>query len=155
MGTAVRVVARLASFFPFAAARTYRDATVASRPLSRSQKCFCPIRKLLWAPVLWRNQRAPPEFRSAASKTRKPGGGFFGMRAAQIKSFGPPNVIETVELPKPVPGAGEVLVQTKAAGVAPWDALIRSNTSVTAPQLPLILGSDLSGIVESVGRGVE
>jgi NADPH:quinone reductase-like Zn-dependent oxidoreductase len=77
------------------------------------------------------------------------------MRAAQIKSFGPPNVIEIVELPKPVPGAGQVLIQTKAAGVAPWDALIRSNTSVTAPQLPLILGSDLSGVVDSVGSGVE
>jgi NADPH:quinone reductase-like Zn-dependent oxidoreductase len=77
------------------------------------------------------------------------------MRAAQIRSFGPPNVIELVELPKPAPGAGEVLIHTKAAGVAPWDALIRSNTSVTTPQLPLILGSDLSGVVDSVGSGVE
>jgi NADPH:quinone reductase-like Zn-dependent oxidoreductase len=77
------------------------------------------------------------------------------MRAAQIRSFGPPNVIEIVDLPKPTPSAGEVLIQTKAAGVAPWDALIRSNTSVTAPLLPLILGSDLSGIVASVGPDVE
>jgi NADPH:quinone reductase-like Zn-dependent oxidoreductase len=77
------------------------------------------------------------------------------MRAAQIKSFGPPNVIEIVELPKPTPAAGEVIVQTKAAGVAPWDALIRSNASVTAPQLPVILGSDLSGVVEFAGSGVE
>ena len=77
------------------------------------------------------------------------------MRVAQIKSFGPPNVIEIVDLPKPTPGAGEVVVQTKAVGVAPWDALIRSDTSVTTPQLPLILGSDLSGVVESVGSGIE
>ena len=77
------------------------------------------------------------------------------MRAAQIKSFGSPDVIEIVDLPKPTPGVGQVIIQTKAAGVAPWDALIRSNTSVTTPQLPLILGSDLSGVVESVGSGVE
>ena len=77
------------------------------------------------------------------------------MRAAQIKSFGVPDVIAIVDLPKPTPAAGEVLIQTKAAGVAPWDALIRSNASVTTPQLPLILGSDLSGVVESVGPGVE
>jgi NADPH:quinone reductase-like Zn-dependent oxidoreductase len=76
------------------------------------------------------------------------------MRAAQIKSLGPPNVIEIVELPKPAPGAGEVLLETKAAGVAPWDARIRSNSGVTVPQLPLILGSDLSGVVESGGSAV-
>jgi NADPH:quinone reductase-like Zn-dependent oxidoreductase len=77
------------------------------------------------------------------------------MRAAQIESFGPPDVIEIVDLPKPRPAEGEVIVQTKAAGVAPWDVYIRSNTSVTTPQLPLILGSDLSGVVDSVGPGVE
>ncbi|MGA2422304.1 MAG: hypothetical protein ABSG69_19680 [Candidatus Acidiferrum sp.] len=67
------------------------------------------------------------------------------MRAAQIKSFGPPEVIEIVDLPIPAPARGQVLVRVQAAGVAPWDALIRSNASVTAPQLPLVLGSDLSG----------
>jgi NADPH:quinone reductase-like Zn-dependent oxidoreductase len=76
------------------------------------------------------------------------------MRAAQIKSFGPADVIEIVDLLIPTPAAGQVLVRVHAAGVAPWDALIRSNTSVTAPQLPLILGSDLSGVVQQVGPGV-
>jgi NADPH2:quinone reductase len=75
------------------------------------------------------------------------------MRAAQIKSFGPPEVIEIVDLPIPAPARGQVLVRVQAAGVAPWDALIRSNASVTAPQLPLVLGSDLSGIVEQVAPG--
>ncbi len=76
------------------------------------------------------------------------------MRAAQINSFGPPDVITIVELPKPKPQSGQVVVRVRAAGVAPWDALIRSNTSVTAPKLPIILGSDLSGVIESVGPGV-
>jgi NADPH:quinone reductase-like Zn-dependent oxidoreductase len=42
----------------------------------------------------------------------------------------------------------------RCAGVAPWDALIRSNTSVTSPKLPLILGSDLSGVIDSVAPDV-
>ena len=41
-----------------------------------------------------------------------------------------------------------------SAGVAPWDALIRENKSVVDAPLPLILGSDLSGVVEAVGPGV-
>jgi NADPH:quinone reductase-like Zn-dependent oxidoreductase len=76
------------------------------------------------------------------------------MRAAIINTFGPPNVIEIADISRPQPAPGHVVVHVKAAGVAPWDALIRSNSSVTAPQLPLILGSDLSGVVDSVGSGV-
>ena len=41
-----------------------------------------------------------------------------------------------------------------AAGVAPWDALIREGKSEVSPQPPLTLGSDLSGVVEKVGSGV-
>jgi NADPH:quinone reductase-like Zn-dependent oxidoreductase len=76
------------------------------------------------------------------------------MRAAIINTFGPPNVIEIADISRPQAAPGHVVVHVKAAGVAPWDSLIRSNTSVTAPQLPLILGSDLSGVVDSVGSGV-
>ena len=46
-------------------------------------------------------------------------------------------------------------MRVKAAGIGPWDALIRSGKSVLPQPLPLILGSDLSGEVESVGVGVE
>src|SRR5271156_51229 len=76
------------------------------------------------------------------------------VRAAQINSFGPPNVVILVDIPKPKMEPGQVLVNVHCAGVAPWDALIRSNTSVTSPKLPLILGSDLSGVIDSVGPGV-
>jgi NADPH:quinone reductase-like Zn-dependent oxidoreductase len=41
-----------------------------------------------------------------------------------------------------------------AAGVAPWDAIIREGKSKVSPQPPLTLGSDLSGAVEKVGPGV-
>ncbi len=76
------------------------------------------------------------------------------MRAALIRQFGPPSVIATADVPKPEPAAGQVLVRVKAAGVGPWDALIREGKAAVSPLLPLILGSDFSGIVEAAGSGV-
>lgn len=76
------------------------------------------------------------------------------MRAARIHRFGPPEVIQIDDVPRPTPGAQEVLVRVAAAGVGPWDALIREKKSVVNVDLPLILGSDLSGRVEAVGSGV-
>jgi len=77
------------------------------------------------------------------------------MKAIRIHRFGPPEVVTLEELPKPQPGSGEVVVQVKAAGVGPWDALIRSGRSVLPQPLPLTLGSDFSGVIDSVGVGVE
>jgi NADPH:quinone reductase-like Zn-dependent oxidoreductase len=77
------------------------------------------------------------------------------MKAVRVHRFGPPEVISLDNLPKPEPGMGEVVVRVKAAGVGPWDALIRSGKSVLPQLLPLILGSDLSGEVDSVGAGVD
>lgn len=76
------------------------------------------------------------------------------MRAARIHRFGPPAVIEIEDIPVPRPATGEVLVRVSAAGVAPWDALIREGKSKVSPAPPLTLGSDLSGVVEVVGAGV-
>jgi NADPH:quinone reductase-like Zn-dependent oxidoreductase len=47
-----------------------------------------------------------------------------------------------------------VLLRVKAAGVGPWDALIRSGHSVLPQPLPLTLGSDVSGLVEELGAGI-
>jgi len=76
------------------------------------------------------------------------------MKAARIHSFGPPSVIVLDELPRPTPGPGQVSVRVASAGVGPWDALIRENKSAVNAPLPLILGSDLSGVIEAVGTGV-
>jgi len=76
------------------------------------------------------------------------------MKAARIHQFGPPDVIVIDDIPKPQPGGGEVLVRVSAAGVGPWDALIREGKSEVSPPPPLTLGSDLSGVVEAVGPGV-
>ncbi len=76
------------------------------------------------------------------------------MRAERILQYGPPDVIVSVDVDRPAPGAGQVLVRVKAAGVGPWDALIRQGKSVVPQALPLTLGSDLAGIIEAVGAGV-
>ncbi|HEY4379798.1 MAG TPA: NADP-dependent oxidoreductase [Acidobacteriaceae bacterium] len=76
------------------------------------------------------------------------------MKAVRIHRFGPPEVIVVEDVPRPSPGPGQVLVRVAAAGVAPWDAIIREGQSKVSPQPPLTLGSDLSGTIEAVGPGV-
>jgi NADPH:quinone reductase-like Zn-dependent oxidoreductase len=76
------------------------------------------------------------------------------MKAARIHGFGPPEVIVIDEVPRPAAGSGQVLVRVKGAGVGPWDAWIRENRSVVKLALPVILGSDLAGVVEALGPGV-
>jgi len=76
------------------------------------------------------------------------------MKAARIDRFGGPEVVEVQDVPVPSPGAGEVLVRVAAAGVAPWDAIIREGKSKVSPPPPLTLGSDVAGKVERVGAGV-
>jgi NADPH:quinone reductase-like Zn-dependent oxidoreductase len=76
------------------------------------------------------------------------------LKAVRIHRFGPPEVVVVEDIPKPSPGKGEVLVRVTAAGVAPWDAVIREGKSKVSPQPPLTLGSDLSGFVEAVGPDV-
>jgi NADPH:quinone reductase-like Zn-dependent oxidoreductase len=75
------------------------------------------------------------------------------MKAARVLRFGPPAVITNDDVPQPKAGAGQLLVRVKAAGVGNWDALIREGKVELQP-LPIILGSELSGIVEAIGSGV-
>jgi NADPH:quinone reductase-like Zn-dependent oxidoreductase len=76
------------------------------------------------------------------------------MQAVRVHQFGDLNSLVLDDVPRPSPGEGEVLLRVRAAGVGPWDALIRSGRSVLPQPLPLTLGSDVSGIVERVGEGV-
>src|SRR5215471_16848153 len=75
------------------------------------------------------------------------------MKAARVLRFGPPDVITNDDLPQPEPGSGQLLIRVKAAGVGNWDALIRAGKVQLQP-LPLILGSELSGVVEAMGADV-
>ena len=75
------------------------------------------------------------------------------MKAARVLRFGPPSVITNDDLPRPEPASGQLLVRVQAAGVGHWDALIREG-KVQLQLLPLILGSELSGIIEEIGAEV-
>jgi len=76
------------------------------------------------------------------------------VKAAIVKEFGGPEVIQISEIERPTPGAGEVLVRVKAAGVGPWDAFVRGGMSAIPQPLPLVPGSDISGVLQAVGPGV-
>ena len=76
------------------------------------------------------------------------------MKAWRVHEFGPPEAMKLERVPRPVPGPGEVVVKVRAAGVGPWDAWIRAGRSVLPQPLPLTLGSDLSGEIETVGTEV-
>ena len=76
------------------------------------------------------------------------------MKAVRILQFGSPDVIVNSNVRRPEPGDGELLIRVKAAGVGPWDALIREGNSELPQKLPLTLGSDIAGTVEAMGGEV-
>jgi len=73
------------------------------------------------------------------------------MRAIRYHQHGSADVLKLEDLPIPEPGAGEVLVRLRAAGVNPVDWKQRRGSN---PNLPATPGIDLSGIVHKVGTGV-
>jgi NADPH2:quinone reductase len=72
----------------------------------------------------------------------------------RVDRFGGPEVLRPVELPQPVPGPGEVLVQQSAIGVNFVDTQHRAGTPYPVA-LPLIPGVEASGVVIAVGAGVK
>jgi NADPH-dependent curcumin reductase CurA len=77
------------------------------------------------------------------------------MQAIRVHQFGGLDALVAEDVPRPVPGDGEVLLRVMAAGVGPWDGWIRSGRSVLPQPLPLTLGSDVAGLVEQVGPAVQ
>ena len=76
------------------------------------------------------------------------------MKAIVVHHYGSPDVLKLEDIPIPVPGAGEVLVRVRAAGVGPWDALVRTGDSGIPQKLPLTPGSDICGSIHVRGPGV-
>lgn len=73
------------------------------------------------------------------------------MKAIRVEEFGGPEVMKLVELPRPQPGPGQVLVRMHAAGVNPVETYIRAGTYPRKPALPFTPGNDGAGVVEQVG----
>lgn len=77
------------------------------------------------------------------------------MRAVIINEFGGPEVLTATKIARPVPLPTEVLVRVHAAGINPVDWKTRAGKGMAGLQtIPLILGWDVSGVVEEVGFGV-
>jgi len=78
------------------------------------------------------------------------------VKAVRFDEYGGVEVLKVVDVPRPVPGAGQVLVQVKAAGINPGEAKIRSGLlhSRWPATFPSGQGSDLAGIVAEIGPGV-
>lgn len=76
------------------------------------------------------------------------------MRAIACRDWGAPSVLEIVDLPKPVPGPAEVLVDVRAAGIGFHDALMVAGKYQLKPDFPVVPGSDVAGVVEACGEEV-
>jgi len=76
------------------------------------------------------------------------------VKAVLIRRHGGPEVLEIADLPRPEAGAGQVVLQVKAAGMNHLDTWVRRGIPGMTHPLPMILGSDAAGIVVEVGPGV-
>jgi NADPH:quinone reductase-like Zn-dependent oxidoreductase len=83
------------------------------------------------------------------------------MKAVVYHRYGSPDVFEYVDIPKPIPADHQVLVKIHATATNPWDwrhlrakpFLIRLENGFRRPQ-HIILGADIAGRVEAVGKNV-
>ncbi|AEH84618.1 NADP-dependent oxidoreductase [Mesorhizobium opportunistum] len=79
------------------------------------------------------------------------------MKAARLHAFGGPEVLVYEDAPRPDVKPGEVLVRVQAAGLNPPDWYLRDGYRALPPEwrpnasFPLILGTDVSGVIEAVG----
>lgn len=78
------------------------------------------------------------------------------MKAAQITSFGTPDVLRVTETGTPSPGAGEVLVAVEASSVNGHDTMVRTGgvKLVSGRRFPIGTGLDFAGVVAATGAGV-
>ena len=88
------------------------------------------------------------------------------MKAWVYERYGPPDVLQLKDVPRPTPKDNEVLIRTRATTVTSGDWRVRSLTvpagfglfarlalGVAGPRQP-ILGTELAGVVESIGKDV-
>jgi NADPH:quinone reductase-like Zn-dependent oxidoreductase len=82
------------------------------------------------------------------------------MKAVRLHEFGGPEVLRYEDAPRPVIGAGEVLVRVHAASLNPPDLMLRDGYRALPPEwrpdpvFPLIIGTDVSGVVEAIADDV-
>ncbi|MBW2507876.1 MAG: zinc-binding dehydrogenase [Deltaproteobacteria bacterium] len=76
------------------------------------------------------------------------------MKAVWIPKFGRPDVLELREQPDPAPRPREVRVRVRAAGINFADIMARQGLYQDAPPPPMVVGYEVSGVIDAVGDGV-
>ncbi|MDT5096296.1 MAG: hypothetical protein QOC76_33 [Mycobacterium sp.] len=78
-------------------------------------------------------------------------------KAVRFDRYGDIEVLEVRDVERPAPGAGEVLVEVRAAGINPGEAAIRNGLmrDIFPATFPSGQGSDLAGVVAETGPGVD
>ena len=76
------------------------------------------------------------------------------MQSIRAHQFGGSEVLQLDQMDDLVAGAGEVVIDVKAAGVNPADTYMRTGTYGIVPELPYTPGGDAGGIVSQIGEGV-
>jgi NADPH:quinone reductase-like Zn-dependent oxidoreductase len=74
------------------------------------------------------------------------------VHAIEVAEHGGPEVLDSVDGPRPSPGPGEVLIKAEAIGVNFVDTYFRSG--LYPHELPFVLGAEVAGTVAAVGDGV-
>ncbi len=76
------------------------------------------------------------------------------MRQIWITKAGSPEVLEVREAPDPEASEGEVRIRVRAAGINFADLMARVGLYPDAPKLPCVVGYEVSGVVDQIGKGV-
>ncbi|MGH1483807.1 MAG: NADPH:quinone reductase [Geminicoccales bacterium] len=76
------------------------------------------------------------------------------MKAIRAHAFGGPEVLQLDDVDDPSPGADEVVIDVKAAGVNPADTYMRGGAYAIVPDLPYTPGGDAAGVISAIGDGV-
>lgn len=76
------------------------------------------------------------------------------MRQVVIPRHGPPEVFEVRDAPVPEPGAGQVRIRVRAAGINFADVLARIGVYPDAPRPPAVVGYEVAGVIDAAGAGV-
>jgi len=77
------------------------------------------------------------------------------MKQVLISAYGDPGVLKTIEKEEPQPQAGEVKIRVKAAGINFADILARQGLYPDGPKPPCVVGYEVAGVVETLGKGVD
>jgi NADPH:quinone reductase len=75
-------------------------------------------------------------------------------KIVRFHEAGDASVLKLEELPKPQPGEGEALLKVEAIGLNRAEIMFRSGAYLDQPKFPSLIGYEASGVIESVGPGV-